>query len=62
MPDLNKSLDPRCRTCEDKNCADCTQFGTKLLLTDPPAPWPRSEPIKRPKTSPPWEKFNWAKE
>lgn len=54
MEDLLEALDPRCRNCQDRDCSNCTQFGTKYPLTDPPAPWPRSEPVKRPET-----KYSW---
>ena len=55
MPADNQNMDPRCQNCEEKDCANCTQFGTRLMLTDPPIPWLSGEPLKRPKTPPPWE-------
>ncbi len=58
--DKNENLDPRCQNCEEKDCGDCAKFGTKLLLTDPPLPWPRSGPIKGPKAGPLGEKFRWT--
>lgn len=36
MPFDHSHLDPRCKSCEAKDCKNCTRFGTKLLLVDPP--------------------------
>lgn len=54
--------DPRCRSCKGEDCANCTEFGTPLMLTDPPVPWLSGKPLKRPKTPLPWEQLSWMKE
>lgn len=62
MPIDYSHLDPRCQHCQEKDCANCTQFGAPLMLTDPPAPWLSGEPLKRPKAPLPWEQLSWMKE
>lgn len=58
-----QNMDPRCLSCEEKDCANCTRFGTRSLLTAPVLPWPPpdGQPIRRPKTPSPWEKLPWMK-
>lgn len=48
MPVDYSRQDPRCQSCETKDCKNCTLFGTRLLLTDPPIPPGKS--VKRIRT------------
>lgn len=62
MPIDTQHMDPRCKSCEEKGCSNCTQFGTRFILRAPPIPWLSGDPLERPKMPPPWEPFSWMKE
>ena len=41
---VDAHLDPRCKQCVERNCAECTQFGASYTLTDPVTPlWTAEE-------------------
>ncbi len=54
---------PECKYCGEPDCAQCTRFGARFLLTDPVFPWPPpgGRPVQRPEAPPPWETPAWAK-